>query len=79
MAKRADLSAFQVRKPAAEPSSAPKRAKRDHKLKTKAFELKPEAARQFEILKAETGKTGIVLIAEAMNMLFKQYGKPQLG
>jgi hypothetical protein len=47
----------------------------------KGFRLKPEAARQFDMLKAEVsgrnGKDkGPVLIAEALNLLFEKYGKP---
>ena len=46
--------------------------------------LMPEAARQFDMLKAEVegvnGKDkGPALIAEALNLLFAKYGKPQVA
>jgi hypothetical protein len=44
--------------------------------------VKPEAARQFDILKAEVsgnGKDkGPALIAKVLNLLFKKHGKPPL-
>ena len=50
---------------------------------TKGFRIKPEAARQFDMLKAEVsgnGKDkGPALIAEALNLLFKKYGKPPVA
>jgi hypothetical protein len=87
MAKAADLSRFQVNveKPQAAEEAPPPR-KRERRaaaapLITKGFRIKPEAARQFDMLKAEIeGKNGKdkgpALIAEALNLLFKEYGKP---
>ena len=62
----------------------PRHARANKKLRaaplmTKGFRIKPEAARQFDMLKAEVsgnGKDkGPALIAEALNLLFKKYGK----
>jgi len=87
MAKAADLSKFQVNleKSIASEEAAPagnrrERPKATVPLITKGFRLKPEAARQFEMLKAEVeglnGKDkGPALIAEALNLLFAKYGK----
>lgn len=83
--KAADLSRFQVnveRPPVPEAEAPPheqeKRAPAAS-LITKGFRIKPEAARQFDMLKAEVsghGKDkGPALIAEALNLLFTKYGK----
>jgi hypothetical protein len=91
MAKAADLSRFQVNaeKPPAgedmpEPSGRGARRQGSVALITKGFRIKPEAARQFDVLKAEVegvhGKDkGPALIAEALNLLFEKYGKPLLA
>jgi hypothetical protein len=90
MAKAADLSRFQVNveKPlAAEEVPSPRKKERRPgavPLITKGFRIKPAAARQFDMLKAEVeGKNGKdkgpALIAEALNLLFKQYGKPPVA
>ncbi len=54
------------------------------KICDRAFRIKPEAARQFDVLKAEVegvhGKDkGPALIAEALNLLFEKYGKPRVA
>jgi len=86
--KAADLSQFQVNVEAApaEGASPPSQRGRSASatpLITKGFRVKPEAARQFDMLKAEVsgnGKDkGPALIAEALNLLFQKYGKPQVG
>jgi hypothetical protein len=89
MARAADLSQFQVnveKPPAEEAALSPQRerAKAAVPLITKGFRVKPEAARQFDVLKAEVeavnGKDkGPALIAEALNLLFAKYGKPQVA
>jgi len=98
MAKSADLSQFQVKKPSAAPeaeSPPPKRAKPKAarggdmpKLKAasggearklKGFRIKREAAKQLAILKIETDTDEQDLVAEALNLLFKKYGKPQIA
>jgi hypothetical protein len=83
MAKRADLSAFVVPKPGAvAPVAAPpvpEEKGRERGFKTKTFELTPEAAREFELLRAETGKKSYQLISEALNLLFQKYQHPQVG
>jgi hypothetical protein len=91
MAKAADLSKFQVN---AEQGSAPmeappagnrrERTKTTVPLITKGFRLKPEAARQFDLLKVEVEGThgkdkGPALIAEALNLLFEKYGRPSVA
>jgi hypothetical protein len=89
MAKAADLAQFQVNveKPPPAEDAIPRKAGSggsDTRLITKGFRLKPEAARQFDMLKAEVsgpnGKDkGPVLIAEALNLLFEKYGKPPVA
>jgi hypothetical protein len=86
MAKAADLSRFQVnveKSEASEEVPAPRQQERQGKtsaLITKGFRIKPEAARQFDLLKVEiegvSGKDkGPALIAEALNLLFAKYSK----
>jgi hypothetical protein len=82
MAKAADLSRFQVNveKPPAVEEEAAASNRRERRqgsgpLITKGFRIKPEAARQFDLLKVEvegvSGKDkGPALIAEALNLLF---------
>ena len=87
--KAADLSQFQVnieKPPEKVTRPAPKKAKHTPSapLITKGFRLKPEAARQFHMLKAEIGgengkDKGPALIAEALNLLFKKHGKPPVA
>ena len=87
MAKAADLAQFQVnvdKPPLAEDATPPRKNEprsSGTRLITKGFRIKPEAARQFDMLKAEVsgrnGKDkGPALIAEALNLLFEKYGKP---
>jgi hypothetical protein len=86
--KAADLSRFQVKveQPPVEETPAVRKKGRgapSAPLLTKGFRIKPEAARQFDMLKAEVsgnGKDkGPALIAEALNLLFKKYGKPPVA
>jgi len=87
--KAADLSRFQVnveRPPAPEAEAPPREQEKrapTASLITKGFRIKPEAARQFDMLKAEVsghGKDkGPALIAEALNLLFTKYGKPPVS
>ena len=93
MAKAADLSKFQVNvdkpespRPSAgktKPAKKPKPA--EVKLITKGFRVTPAASRQFDLLKAEmetdgnSKNKGPDLIAEALNLLFKKYGKPPIA
>jgi hypothetical protein len=86
--KAADLSRFQVNveTPPADEAPAPRARGQGGPvapLITKGFRVKPEAARQFDVLKAEVsgnGKDkGPALIAEALNLLFKQHGKPPVA
>ena len=87
--KAADLSRFQVNveKPPASETEAPAREQEKQAvaaaLITKGFRIKPEAAQQFDMLKAQVsgnGKDkGPALIAEALNLLFTKYGKPPVA
>lgn len=83
--KKADLSAFQVNKkpvPKAPRSPETEAEKAKRRLITKAFMVTPEAAQQFDILRAELGPgqgKGPALIAEALNLLFEKYGKPPIA
>jgi hypothetical protein len=89
MAKAADLAQFQVNveKPQLAENTTPRKTgsgSSDTRLITKGFRLKPEAARQFDMLKAEVSgqnskDKGPVLIAEALNLLFEKYGKPPVA
>lgn len=91
MAKAADLSRFQVNveKPITSEEETPAGKRRERPkatvpLITKGFRIKPEAARQFDLLKVEVEGThgkdkGPALIAEALNLLFAKYGKPQIA
>ncbi len=86
MAKPADLSQFQVKKPGTGPepdSPLPKRAKPKatrggDERKLKGFRIRTEAAKQLAMLKIETDTDEQDLVAEALNLLFKKYGKPQI-
>lgn len=78
--KKTSLAELRVQPPRTLPEPeepAATAAARPYRKKT--FELLPDAGREFEILKAETGKTGIELLAEAMNLLFRKYGKPPVA
>ena len=83
--KKASLSTFQVKKPDGEPavSETPTPDVKAPKRKLKGFYIRPEAIAQFDLLVAEqksvTGKRGTHLIAEALNLLFEQYGKPPIA
>ncbi len=92
MPKATDISAFTVRKAAPKPSAAapaPAPAKQPAekepaRLKKAGFLVTPEALQQFNILKAEQGRDdpkniGPILIAEALNLLFKKYGKSPIA
>lgn len=86
MAKKASLADFQVNHPklTAPPAERPrpkaaKPATNERAFVAKTFELAPEAAREFNILRAETGKKSYQLAGEALNLLFKKYDKPQVG
>jgi hypothetical protein len=87
--KAADLSDFQVNiegppKEVTGPAQKKSRPAPTPSLITKGFRVKPEAARQFDMLKAEIGgengkDKGPALIAEALNLLFKKHGKPPVA
>ncbi len=84
-AKKPNLSAFRVTPPrTSSPREGnpaqiePPKPKR-RPFKTKAFELRPEAIQEFEVLRAETGKKSYELAAEALNLLFAKYERPQIA
>lgn len=83
MAKAADLRKFQVNTGATSPASAPDSSQpqldQDTPYIKKGLQLRPEANQQFEILKAELGTSGKKLMAEALNLLFKKHGKPEVA
>ena len=83
MAKSADLSRFMVPKPSAtalKPTkAAPVTSRRGGDRKLKGFRLRKEAAKQLAMLKIETGKDEQDLLAEAVNLLFLQYGKAPIA
>ncbi len=58
----------------------PETASEENQLENKMFRLKPEAIRAFDILKAEQGaRSGPRLMAEAIDLLLKKYGKKPIG
>ena len=83
--KKASLSSFQVKKPDGDPvvPETPAPDVKAPKRKLKGFYIRPEAIAQFDLLVAEqkvaAGKRGTHLIAEALNLLFEQYGKPPIA
>jgi len=82
MPKAANLEDFMVRKASA--AAKPAEEKRQVKLITKGFRVQPDAAHQFEMLRAELGKEhpkdmGPKLIADALNLLFRKHGKPPIA
>lgn len=92
MAKPTDISTFTVHKTGKSPNASPSAGaqpiesikKESAKLKKAGFLVTPEALQQFTILKAEQGRDdpkniGPMLIAEALNLLFKKYGKPPIA
>jgi hypothetical protein len=78
----AALDKFKVRKASA--AVKPAEEKGPVKLITKGFRVLPDAAHQFETLRAELGKEhpkdmGPKLIADALNLLFRKHGKPPIA
>ena len=49
------------------------------RLKQMTVQVKPRAQRAFRRLALDGGTTGIVLIAEALNLLFKKHKRPQVA
>lgn len=86
MGKRpADLSAFAIPKPPAalpadiDGGDAESSREGGRRLEKKSLQMTPEAIRELAILQAEIGKKQHELLAEALNLLFKKYDKPQLA
>lgn len=79
--KAADLSQFQVRKPkpAPEPTKAAPQEAQSEKRVQKGFRIRAEAARELGLLKLDTGRTEQDLVAEALNLLFEKYKRPQVA
>ena len=62
------------------PAKKPEPSGEESPLENCMFRLKPEAKRAFDILKAEQGaRSGPRLVAEALDLLFKKYGKKPIG
>jgi hypothetical protein len=88
MAKLASLDDFRVGKDTTatpiegvlpKPRKKRRNSKEEYPFILKGFRVMPEAAQQFDILKAELQVSGIELIAEALNLLFKKYNKPTIA
>lgn len=88
MPKSASLEEFRVGRSIKAPAtetipSRPRKKRQDSQTEysfiVKGFRVTPAAAQQFDILKAELQVSGIELIAEALNMLFKKYNKPTIA
>lgn len=52
---------------------------REYEYIVKGWRVLPAAAQQFEALKADLGRTGMSLLAEALNDLFEKYNKQQIA
>ncbi len=81
MSKPADQSRFQVAKPTDtpnQPAPAPSTTVTPAR-KMKGFRIRIDAAKQLAMLKIETDKDEQDLLAEALNLLFEQYGKPPIA
>ncbi len=48
-------------------------------LNARPWDLKKDAWRQLRMLGLEQDKSGQVLLVEAVNLLFKEYAKPQVA
>ena len=82
--KAAPLTQFQVARPTTfqvQPTPAdntqPASATIERKLKT--FRIRMEASKQLALLKVHTEKNQEDLLAEALNLLFEQYGMPPVA
>ena len=74
MANLGDITQFRVSKRDTPPSSAT-----PEKRKMKAFRLNREAVRQLAMLRAEQERTEQSLLTEAVNLLFRKYGKDPIA
>jgi hypothetical protein len=89
MAKSASLDDFRVGRTPKAPTvsesiaSRPRKKRQDSPAEypfiVKGFRVTPAAAQQFDILRAELQVSGIELIADALNMLFKKHNKPTIA
>ena len=88
MAKSASLEEFRVGRTlkAPMPEGTPNRSRKkrqdsqgEYPFIVKGFRVTPAAAQQFDILRAELQVSGIELIADALNMLFKKHNKPTIA
>lgn len=52
---------------------------REYEYIVKGWRVLPAAAQQFEALKTDLGRTGMSLLAEALNDLFEKYHKQQIA
>ena len=74
MANLGDITQFRVSKQDTPTSSA-----MPEKRKMKAFRLNREAVRQLAMLRAEQERTEQSLLTEAVNLLFRKYGKDPIA
>ena len=74
MANLGDITQFRVSKRDTATSSAT-----PEKRKMKAFRLNREAVRQLAMLRAEQQRTEHSLLTEAVNLLFRKYGKDPIA
>lgn len=69
--------------PQAAPAPAPRKAARataaKSEMKKVNYEVRPEADRQVNLMKVEQERPKKDLVAEALNLLFKKYGKPEVA
>jgi hypothetical protein len=70
-------SALQPKAPKAQAAAARTPAREGQTLVGGFFA--PEVHRQLKVLAAETGATQQNLLAEALNMVFSKYGKPEIA
>ena len=78
LAKPAPAAAVEEQPTAAKRSAAPRSAGREGQTLIGGF-FAPEVHKQLKVLAAESSQTQQELIAEALNMLFAKYGKPEIA
>jgi hypothetical protein len=73
--KATSLAALALKKPSVVPSSPAREAERAASTKGQTLRLNVEAWRQLKILAVERAAPAHVLLVEAVNDLFRKYGK----
>lgn len=79
--KAADLAQFQVRKPEPRAGTAREEATPEAEAPRvqKGFRIRRDAARELGQLKLDLGRSEQDLVAEALNLLFEKYNRPQIA